>query len=132
MTVQFKTALWMQTVWFALAVSYNCFSLVSMANGGAGFAGDRAGTISALAAVVLFGAVTLAGFLRRERLFRVFSPLVVVLLLVGGVLKHLMLGPVSYASYNHWLTAIMINGFGVAAFAFGAALAFSHSLNSPE
>ena len=128
----FKAALWLQIVWFALAVSYNCLSLASMAVGGRGFAGDQSGTVSALAVVVLFGTVTLTGFIRRKTLYRLFAPAVLVMLLVGGVLKHMMLGPVSYSSYSHWLVAILINAFGVAAYTLGVRFAFSRRVSMPE
>ena len=132
MKALFTAALWLQILWFALALSYNCLSPASMAAGGPGFAGGWATTISALLAVAVFGTVTLTGFMLHKTLYRLFSPLVVVILLVGGVLKHMMLGPVPYASYGHWLAAILINAFGVAAFALGASLAFSRTVNTPD
>ena len=132
MRALFKAALWLQLVWFALAVSYNCLSLAAMAAGAPGFAGDQPTTVSALIAVFAFAAVTLTGFMPRKRLYRVAAPIVLLLLLVGGVLKHVMLGPASYASHDHWIAAILINGFGVAAYGFGAGLAFSHPAKTPE
>lgn len=132
MKALFTAALWLQLVWFLLAVTYNCLSLAAMADGGPGFAGDQPTTISALIAVFAFGAVTLTGFMPRKRLYRIAAPIVLVLLLVGGVLKHLTLGPASYASYDHWLAAILINAFGVAAYTFGARVAFSHAAKTPE
>ena len=119
----FKAALYLQIVWFALAIGYNCLSLASMAAGGPGYAGDQAGTVLATVAVFMFGAVTLAGFMRRKTLYKILSPLVLVMLLVGGVLKHAILGPDSYASYGHWLTAILVNALWVIAYAVGAKLA---------
>lgn len=132
MKALFTAALWLQLIWFALAASYNCLSLATMAGGGAGFAGDPPTTISALVAVFVFGAVTLTGFMQRKSPYRVAAPIVLVLLLVGGVLKHVMLGPASYASYDHWLVAILINAFGVAAYALGARVAFNHPSKTPE
>lgn len=119
----FKAALYMQILWFALALGYNFLSLASMAAGGPGYAGNQVSTVLATVAVLLFGAVTLAGFMRRKTLYKILSPLVLVMLLVGGVVKHVILGPDSYASYGHWLTAILINVLGVIAYAVGARLA---------
>ncbi|MEH6716097.1 hypothetical protein [Parasphingorhabdus flavimaris] len=113
-------SLYAQIVWCVLASAYNCLSLLAIANGGIGFAGDASTTQSAMVAVVIFGAVTLAGFLGRVKIYKVLSPIVVIALCVGGVLKHLNLGPATYASEWHWIVAILINSFGVIAYTIGA------------
>lgn len=116
----FRRALYAQFVWVMLASGYNCLSLLAISNGDAGFAGDAATTQSAMVAVVIFGAVTLLGLFKRMSIYKVLSPIVVIVLFVGGVLKHVNLGPVTYASEAHWIVAILINAFGVLAFAIGA------------
>ena len=41
MKALFTAALWLQLIWFLLAVTYNCLSLAEMADGRPGFAGDQ-------------------------------------------------------------------------------------------
>ncbi len=127
-----KAALVMQVVWFALAIGYNCLSLGAIAGGEPGFAGGWADTTSALIAVVLFGVITLIGFLRNTGLYRILALVVSLMLLGGGVLKHVFLGPELYASYFHWLAAILINAVGVIAYAVGAGLAFRSPETAPQ
>ncbi|MEP2236625.1 MAG: hypothetical protein ABJM58_07405 [Alteripontixanthobacter sp.] len=119
-----RRALYAQIVWVILASGYNFLSLLAISNGHAGFAGDAATTQSAMVAVVIFGAVTLLGLFGRMTIYKVLSPIVVIVLFVGGVLKHISLGPASYASEAHWIVAILINGFGVLAFAMGTYSSF--------
>lgn len=113
-----------QLVWFALATIYNGLSLVSIARTGAGFAGDQTATISAMAAVIMFGTVTMLGLKGWLFLYRILAPIVTVLLCVGGVLKHVNAGPADYASQLAWVMAIGINVFGVTAYVVGSAAAF--------
>lgn len=120
----FRAALYAQVMWFVLATGYNCLSLITSGHGGQGFAGDFASTSQAMAAVSIFGAVTLLGLLKRVAVYRWLSPLVAVALFIGGVLKHVNLGPETYASYGHWAVAILINIFGTIAFAAGALISF--------
>lgn len=119
-----KKALYAQLAWFALATTYNGLSLFSIARSGVGFAGDKAATLSALAAVVAFISVTVAGLKGCVTPYRILAPIVTVLLCVGGVLKHLFAGPADYASYHAWVLAILINVFGVAGYAVGSVAAF--------
>lgn len=117
-------ALRAQVAWLVAACVYNALSLLVMANGGQGLAGETSSTLAAMAACVLFGGVICTGHLRRRLAYKLLAPLVFVALLTGGVLKHVMAGPVGYASLASWASAILINLFGAAAFAMGIVTAY--------
>lgn len=119
-----RTALYAQAIWFVLATAYNCLSLIASSDGGQGFAGDFASTSQAMAAVLIFGAVTLLGLFDRVAVYKWLSPLVAVALFIGGVLKHINLGPETYASHGHWVVAISINTVGSIAYIVGAFASF--------
>jgi len=117
-------ALRAQLGWFAAASLYNSLSLVAMAQGQQGYAGDAATTKSAMFAVLFFGATTVAGISGRTLTYRILAPIALILLLVGGVIKHFLLGPADYASFVSWVIAIAINTFGVVAFGIGVVASY--------
>ncbi|MFK7842510.1 MAG: hypothetical protein AB8B54_09620 [Sphingorhabdus sp.] len=119
-----KASLIGQVFWVLSASAYNLLSLRAIGRGELGFAGDAATTQSAMIAVVIFGAVTLLGIFGRKTLYKIMVPIVAVALFVGGVMKHVHLGPADYASQQCWIAAIAINCFGVAAYLVGAFTAF--------
>lgn len=119
-----KASLVGQIVWFLAASTYNILSLRAIGLGAPGFAGDAATTRSAMIAVAIFGAVTVLGMLRSKTLCKYVVPIVAVVLFVGGVVKHIYLGPADYASKQYWILAIAINCFGTVAYVTGAVAAF--------
>ncbi|WP_108790769.1 hypothetical protein [Erythrobacter sp. Alg231-14] len=116
----FNKALYGQLAWFAMATIYNCLSLFSLTHSQTGYAGDQATTLSAMGAVIAFTTVTLIGLKGWLLAYRFLAPTVTVLLLLGGVLKHVIAGPTDYASQLAWVLAIAINLVGFAAFALGS------------
>jgi hypothetical protein len=60
----------------------------------------------------------------KVRAYRILAPVALILLLVGGVIKHLLLGPADYASFISWVIAIAINTFGVVAFGIGVVASY--------
>lgn len=124
MTAVLKTALYSQVIWFILATGYNCLSLIAVTNGEQGFAGNLGSTSRAMVTVLIFGAVTSLGLLKRLPIYKWLSLLVAFALFIGGVLKHINLGPETYASFGHWVAAISINIFGATAYATGACASF--------
>lgn len=121
-----KASLFGQAIWFLCAAVYNGLSLLAIAGGDTGFAGDAATTQSAMVGAAIFGVVTLSGLVGQMAIYKVLAPVVLVALLVGGVVKHVSLGPQGYASEITWIVAILINSFGVAAYAVGTFAAFRH------
>lgn len=119
MTGILKASLYLQLLWVGLALTYNTLSLLAIAYGGSGFAGDAATTISASLAVLVFLTVTVFGFLEWTRSYRFFALLTCAALFVGGVWKHLHAGPAEYASHVTWAVAIAINCLGVIAYLAG-------------
>lgn len=127
-----RPSLFEQLVWAALATSYNIASLVALNQGEQGFAGDAGTTSSAMVSVVLFTLVTMLGLFDKLTLYRILAPIILVLLLLGGVLKHALADAENYASQTLWFTAIAINTFGVAAYAWGVIAAFRVRTNGPQ
>jgi len=109
------------------ATLYNACSLIAMSRGNPGFAGGAASTQSAMLAVLMFGAVTIAGMTGRAVTYKVLTPIVATTLLLGGVIRHLFSGPEGYASVHLWVLAMLINTFGVVTFSFGAFAAVKNS-----
>ncbi len=113
----FKTALYAQCLWLVAATVFNLLSLRDIKQGLPGWAGDQA--LGAQMVVIAMGAVIGLGLLGWLRTYRVLVIPVLVLLFAGGVLRHVIADPASYASATTWAVAIAINLFGSAAFAFG-------------
>lgn len=119
-----KIALYAQLLWVVLALLYNCLSLLAIASGGDGFAGDAAATGTATLAVFLFLIVTTLGLIGQIRIYPILALLTSAALFAGGVMKHLYAGPTEYASQLSWTFAIAINCFGVIAYLAGFASLF--------
>ena len=115
----FNASLFAQLLWFIMATGYNTLSLFALVEGETGFAGDAATTRSAMIVAIAFGAVTLAGFCTWLKIYKTLSPIVVIALFFGGVLRHINAGPAEYASETYWMFAILTNCFGTLAYATG-------------
>lgn len=117
-----KSFLYMQLIWFTAATAFNLLSALAVSQGHQGFAGNT--PLQAQAFVIVFGLVTLTGFLRTPRVFQVAAPVVVILLALGGVGRHFTSPIEDYASLRHWYLAVGINLFGSVAYLTASIAAF--------
>lgn len=106
----FKIFLAGQILWFVAASTYNFLSMRAVMAGQKGWAGDT--PVQAEIFVLLFGLIILTGFLKSKTIYRFGLPIVLLMLVVGGVIRHLQAPPEAYASSAHWIWAIGINLFG--------------------
>lgn len=110
--------LWLHAAWLALATLFNAGSALAIANGQPGWAGPS--VLGAQAGVGVMALVLVPGLLGWTRAYRVSAGCVGVVLLVGGVGRHLVADPAVYASALTRVAGVCINLFGVAGFALGA------------
>jgi hypothetical protein len=120
--VTVQLSLHLQLIWLALAVSYNVSSVYLLQNGFAPLKkGDPEMTLYFLA---MYGLLIGLGFAKQYRLYGVFGAALTAVLLIAGVGSHIYTAMTTgiadiYSSGWAWMSAILINCFGVSAFLLG-------------
>jgi hypothetical protein len=110
----FYKSLVAQGIWFGAATLFNLLSMHAVAGGATGWAGDM--PLTAQIVATLMGGVVVIGSVGWLRMYRITAPAVLVLLVAGGVIRHLLADPTGYASSTTWALALGINLFGSCAF----------------
>ncbi|MGK0266291.1 MAG: hypothetical protein ACI82N_000535 [Maricaulis sp.] len=113
-----QLALYAQLIWFAAATFYNLLSMRAIASGNSGWSGASPARTELF--VLLFAAVIMLGLFKQYHLYRWAALLVAPVLFAGGVLRHFLAPPKTYASSAHRAWAIGINLFGVGSFLAGS------------
>ena len=106
-----------QFIWFILASAFNGLSYIWIKNGNLGWAGS--GPERAQVIVILMGGVIALGYFNKIKLYRISLPFITFILLFGGVIRHILADHTTYFNLQTLLGAILINVFGVWAFALG-------------
>jgi hypothetical protein len=120
--VTLQSSLQLQLIWLALAVSYNVSSVYLLQNGYAPLKkGDPEMTLYFLA---MFGLLIGLGFAKQYRLYSVFGAALTAVLLIAGVGSHIYTAITTgiagtYSSGWAWISAIIINSFGISVFLLG-------------
>lgn len=118
----------LQITWFVMATIFNLCSYRIVTLGGTGWAGPTP-LIAQFVACVLFLVVMLGVF--RKTAFIVAAPAAIIVLALGGVLRHVAADTALYASLGTRMTAIAINSFGVVAFIIGLSDALKRRKRRP-
>ncbi len=124
--VTFRQSLIMQTVWLAMAVSYNGISILLIRHAYAplkeGYPEVTLGFLALYAGLILFG------FTKLYRLYFCLAILLVIILVVVGIGSHIYTAintgiSDTYSSLLAWVFAILINFYGVIVFLLGILIA---------
>ena len=118
-----------QTLWLAMAISYNLIGIYRVSQDGRALVGESDQPVRALVGLAVFAFPILAGYLNWDTVYRFSMPFVLLLLVVVGFWRHIEAakspeGMNAYASSAAWWWAVGINGYGTVVFAIGLFVAW--------
>ena len=126
MKVQFKSIQVALILWFVFGSLFNLFSWQSIMIGGSGWAGNT--PLQSQVVLIMLGAIVTASHLIPARRIALSLKIIaIVILLLGGVLRHFLADSVDYHSSITYVSAIGINLFGSIALCISAFNDWSNS-----